>query len=293
MPILKEKQKTTEIKVTKTKIHEDGLPLNPTFQTNDPQTLINILVAPPGFGKTEFMASNPECIMLCCEEGHKFVKGFKVIIDCWDFKGKAEAPWTDQSGTLHMSFLQAVDLLESSERFKFVAVDTVDSLVKMILDFFYGKHKVDHASEIGDFGKGWDIAQNTPFRRAITRIVKTGRGMGLITHEEVVNRNFAQGTKAKKETTLPNGVWKFLYGQADIILHGVFGKRDKVTKKRQRLIVSEGSEDILAKNRGGKIPPTYICLEGKQWEQFSGFFTNPSSVKAEYAKYCKIYEGAE
>jgi hypothetical protein len=290
MPILKTQSARTISKV-KIKVHADGLPQEKTTVSVDPAELVILIVAPPGWGKTEFFASFPENLMLCCEEGHRFVTGFKIVITCWDYRNKEEfkEPFQDDTGTLHMSFMQAIEAIEGSDRYKFITIDTVDSLVKMILDFYYVTKKVDHASDLGDYGKGWDIAQNTPFRRAINRLIKTGRGLGLTTHEEVQNRNFKAGTRAKKETTLPNGVWKYLFGQLDLILHGTFGRRDKGTKQRQRLVVSEGSEDILAKNRGGKIAPIYICDLGKQFQQFSGFFTSPKSIDTELARYEKIY----
>lgn len=289
MPIKKTPIQSTTLRVVKRTVHEDGLPQTKTVTTTNPEELVILIVAPPGYGKTEFFGSFPDNLMLCCEEGHKFVEGYKIIIDCWDYKKEPIKPYTDKGGNLHASFLQAVELIEGSDRYKFITIDTVDSLVKLILDFFYETKKVEHASELGEYGKGWDIAQNTPFRRAINRIIKTGRGLGLTTHEEIQKRQFKGGEKAKKETTLPNGIWKYLFGQIDIILHGTFGKRNKGTKQRQRLIVSEGSEDILAKNRGGKIPPIYICNSGEQWKQFSGFFTDPRTIDKELKRYEGLY----
>lgn len=291
MPIKMTSRTPAPISVKKVTVHKDGLPQEKTSVTVDPLQLVSMVVAPPGWGKTEFYGSFPDNLMLCCEEGHRFVTGYKIVITCWDYRNKDDfkEPYQDETGTLHMSFMQAIELLEESDRYKHITIDTVDSLVKMILDFYYVTKKVDHASDLGDYGKGWDIAQNTPFRRAINRLIKTGRGLGLTTHEEVQNRNFKAGIRAKKETTLPNGVWKYLFGQLDLILHGTFGRRDKGTKQRQRLIVSEGSEDILAKNRGGKIPPVYICNLGKQWEQFGSFFANPKTIETELARYEKIY----
>lgn len=278
------------IKITKTATHDDGLPIEKTVVTINPISLVMLVVATPGWGKTEFFGSFPDSLMLCFEEGHKFTKAHKIIIDCWDFKKGIKAPWIDDQKQHHMSFMQALDLIEESKRFKHITIDTLDSMVKHLLDFTYETHKVEHASEIGEYGKGWDIAQNTPFRRAINRLLKTGRGLGMTTHEEIQNRNFKKGIQSKKETTLPNGVWKYLFGQIDIILHGTSGKRIKGTKQRQRLIVSEGSEDILAKNRGGKIPPIYIGNNGGAWEQFSNFFSNPKTIDEEYKRYQKLYD---
>jgi hypothetical protein len=279
------------LQIKSVKIHEDGLPQEQTVTTVDPTQTVILAVAPPGWGKTEFFGSFPDNLMLCFEEGHKFVKGYKIIIDCWDYRKDADRidSYQDQAGNLHMTLMQALDLIEESKRFKFITIDTVDSFVKMILDFFYEVKKVEHADELGEYGRGWDIAQNTPFRKAMNRLIKSGRGLGLTTHEQVNTKNFKSGQQSKKETTLPGGVWKYLLGQLDIVLHGSFGKRIKGSKKRERLIATEGTEDMLAKNRGGKLPPIYICDEGKQWQQFSGFFTDPETVEEELKRYEKIY----
>ena len=287
--------KKSPIKVLSSKIEQVtddwGLPTLQTTSAKDPLSLITLFVAPPGFGKTEFFGNIPDAIMLCCEEGHKFVKCHKIIIDCWDYRTDKERKntWTDSDGNVHMTFLEAVEALENSDRFKYIIVDTVDSLVKMILDFHYILKKVEHAEDIGGFGKGWDIAQNTPFRRAFNRLLKTGRGVGLTTHQKTNDKQFKKGTQTKKETTLPNGVFQYLFGQLDVILHGVFGKRQRGSNQRDRLIVTEGSEEILAKNRGGFVPPEYICERGKQWQQFSNFFKIPATVEIEYRKYQRLY----
>ena len=277
--------------VVKQKVDEFGLPTLQTTAAKDPNSLVSLFVAPPGFGKSEFYGSNPETLMLCCEEGHKFVNANKIIISCWDYKTEKERKpsWTDRDGNVHMTFLEAVEALEQSDRFKHITVDTVDSLVKMILDYHYVLKKVEHAEDIGGYGKGWDIAQNTPFRRAFNRLLKTGRGIGLTTHQKAKDKQFKKGTQTKKETTLPNGVFEYLFGQIDVILHGVFGKRQKGNAQRDRLIVTEGSEEILAKNRGGILPPEYICNPTGQWTQFSNFFKIPATVQIEYKKYLELF----
>lgn len=273
---------------------DDGLPTEDTdgIGSIDPLSLRYLFVAPPGFGKSEFFMCFPDSLLLACEEGHKMIRGKKIIIDCFDFKGHVREPWIDPAGNSHMSFIQAVELIEESNRFKFVIVDTVDALIKMIVDFSGEKFKVDHIDEIGEWGKGFDLGQNTPFRRAMSRLLKTGRGIGYVTHQQVNQAKFKSGTQAKKETTLPSGISKLIIPQVDIAFHGEFGRKMKGSKGgrfRERIMVTEGSEEALAKNRGGILPCKFILPLNGRWETFNKFFTDPTSVKKAEAEYEKHY----
>lgn len=268
----------------------DGLPTQATEQVVDPLGLRWLAVTPPGWGKTELFMSFPDSLLVACEEGHSFTRGHKVIIDCFDYKLRDEDPWEDQNGNKHMSFMQLVDLLEGSERFKFVIIDTVDALVKLITDFTTESKKVEHIEDLGAYGRGYDLGQNSPFRKAINRILKTGRGIGFTTHQQTNVKKFAKGEQSKKETTLPSGILKQIFAQVDLVIHGIFGKRRKPNRFRDRIVVSEGSEEILAKNRGGILPTRFILPLENRWETIQGFFKSPGAIKKAEAEYAKHYQ---
>lgn len=277
------------------KILDDGLPTEPTDQKVNYTSLRWLYVAPPGFGKTEFFSTFENSIMFCCEEGHKFVKGHKIIIDTWEGKGHT----TDDDGNMHMSFMEAKRRIEESSRFLFVIIDTLDTLIKKCVDHHLGNGKtgLQHLSDLGEFGRGYDIGQNTPIRKALEEIFATGRGLGLITHQHAETKSFSKGPKTKKETTLPNGILKIIFPQMDIIIHGEFGGIRDGNKHRDRIIKSEGSEDILAKNRGGILPPAWICpLDlAARGEQVKAFFQadevkRAAAIKAASDEYNKEYE---
>lgn len=271
--------------------HKLHLPTEKTSGIANPEAQRILFVTPPGWGKTDWIGSIPDVLYLACEEGHTFISAFKIVIDSWDHRvGKEKPPYKDQEGNTHMSFMQALDEIERTDRFCIIAIDTVDSLVKMCLDFFYGKHKADHADDIGEYGKGWDIAQNTPFRRAFNRLAKSGRGLIFTTHQNVVEHQFKKGKKSKKETTLPSGIYRLLFAQVGIIFHGVFGDKRKGNRHTDRIVVTEGSEDILAKNRGGLMPAQFIVPPKGQWEQFKSFFTDKKNIIKAEAEYAKFYE---
>jgi len=273
---------------------DDGLPLTATDQQVSYDSLRWLFVAPPGFGKSELFALFPDSLMLACEEGHKFICSHKIIIDDWGLAEEGE----DTDGNLHLNFMESVNRIEQSERFKFIIIDTVDALVKKCIDQHVDAANQTHLSDLGEYGKGYDLGQNDPIRKSFNRLATSGRGMGLITHQQVETKSFTKGPKSKKETTLPNGIYKILYPQMDIIIHGEFGgvRKDLGFRHRDRIIRSEGSEDVLAKNRGGILPPAWISpLDGPaRVKQIQSFFTGTpeqrkNAVNKAYEEYIEFY----
>lgn len=268
---------------------ESFLPKLSTPRDISPASLVILMIGPPKWGKTKFMMSNPNALLLATETGHRFQAGHKIEITAWDHTGKRPAPVHDSDGIVRMSFLQAVEILESTDKFDFVIIDTTDMLAKMCSDFHCAKIAVEHPSDAGDFGKGFDLCLNSPFRRACLRIMKTGRGIGFITHSDPKTYKFKSGEKTKKESTLSGGVWKFVYTQADCILHGKFGKtvsRKDGTTYRQRILEAEGSEDAIAGVRaeGVSLPNSWVVDPNNPWSQFAGFFAAPAKPVKQAAK---------
>jgi hypothetical protein len=272
---------------------DDGLPNEDTDQVVSMTSLGWMFVAPPGFGKSELFALFPDYLMLACEGGHKFIKGRKLIIDEWGGKGEAK----DSDGNLHVSLEEAQRRIENSERYQFIGIDTIDALIKKCIDWHVDKANQTHLSDLGDYGKGFDLGQNNPMRKFINSIFNTGRGLGIITHQEIKTNTFKKkGPESKKETSLPNGIYKILYPQMDIIIHGEYGGVREGKKHRDRIIKSEGDEDILAKNRGGILPPAWISpldLDERRDQMLSFFDKDPlvraKAIKKAYDEYIEFY----
>lgn len=276
----------------------DGLPEAATDQVVSMTSLAWLAVAPPGFGKSEFFSLFPDSLMLCAEAGHKFITAHKMIIDEWESRKGQQA--IDDDGNLHVSFIEAKRRILGSERFKFVIVDTLDALIKKCVDHHVSKENQKHLSDLGDYGKGFDLGQNDPIRKALNDLISTGRGLGLITHQQINTNNFSKGAKSKKETSLPNGIHKIIFPQMDIVIHGEYGGIREGNQYRDRIFRTVGSEDILAKNRGGFLPPAFISPFDKEEraEQIQSFF-EPDAQKREtnvakaYQQYIEFYGEVE
>ena len=262
------------------------LPDKPTSKIVNPAKLSYLLIAQPKWGKTKFFMQFPNALLLAFEAGHSFQRGYKVIIDKWDQERGRHEIYKDEEGCSHMTMMQALEVLESSKKFDFIIIDTTDMAVKMCVDYECGKRGVEHSNDAGDYGKGWDVTQNSPFRKAMLRILKTGRGIGFITHTKNEIAKFTSGEVARKESTLPNGVMRYVYGQADVVMHGEFGRKQAGRRLRDRVLVCEGDMDTMAGNRSGAmLPARYIVSPDKTWEQFKSFFTDATAADKAEAEY--------
>jgi len=262
------------------------LPQETTKAITNPIRLKYLLIGPPKWGKTTMMCSAPDSILLAFEEGHAFHETYKIIIDSWDrgYSERKEGWGKDEDGNMHTSFVEAVEAITRASRFQFIVIDTADMAAKMCLDYHYKIYGVKHASDAGDYGKGWDLCLTQPFRQQIGALMKSGRGIGFITHTNIVEKKVGTSTVTRAETTLPSQVQKFLHTQADLIIHGNFGKKRKGQLERDRVISMDGSNEILAGSRVRHVhlPKKFIVDPTHPWEQWTSFFGDEkASLKAE------------
>jgi hypothetical protein len=254
------------------------LPEKPSKAPIDARRLKYLIIGPPKWGKTTMGCAAPDSLLLATEEGHMFHETHKIIIDSWgDRQGKLE----DDDKNVHFSMVEAVETIVASDRFQFIILDTADMAAKMCLDFHYKKYGVSHASDAGDYGKGWDLCLTQPFRQQISQLMKSGRGIFFITHTNLVTKKVGNIETSRWETTLPSQVQKFLHTQADMILHGSFGKLRPGMIERDRIISLDGTNEILAgtRVRGIHLPKKFVVDPNRPWEQWNSFFTDPKAVE--------------
>lgn len=257
------------------------LPMEPIKHTGMPDAPIFMAVAPPGFGKTEFAMSNKKCLLAACQRGHEDLDGFKVTITSWD--DRETEPFT-RKGMLYLSFMQLVKQLKSYRTelpYDFMAIDTLDDLIKMLVDESMPRLRIKHLSDM-EWGKGYDLGQNSPFRKAMNQLSACGLGIIFITHEDISEKTFKGQKRAKKETTLPGGIYKQVFPMVTSVLHGVFGRKRKGLKRRDRIFVTEGSESMLAKNRYGVLPSAWLIDPDidKRWDEFVSFWDDEAKREA-------------
>lgn len=261
-----------------TKAEAEELLPDPRKSKPRPEGLVYLVIAPPKWGKTTTFSAVPDALLIAFERGYQFQTIPTIFVDAWDAKN-FEA-YTDDDGVNHLTMKQVMEVLTTTDKFKFVIFDTADMAAKKCTDYHLQKHGWQHAQDGGDFGKGYDIVQNAPFRQMIGAIMSTGRGIALITHSEVKTTEFKKGAKSKRETSLPGGVHKFLHTQADVIMHGSFGVKQKGNRYRDRIVQTEGDEETLAGNRTRElnIPPRFILDPADPWGQWCRFFRDSNAA---------------
>lgn len=257
---------------------EAMLPTDARKYTTDPDELVYLAVTVPKWGKTTFFCSVPGALLIAFERGFQFQKCPTVFIVSWH-DSKFE-PYVDEKGIMYMTMTQLKKVLVASDKYKFLIFDTADMAAKKCADYHLEKHKAQHANDLGDYGRGYDIVQNTPFRQMVGALMSTGRGIAFLTHQ-AINEVKDKKKSIKKETSLPGGIYKFIHSQADVILHGHFGKKQSGNKYRDRIWQTEGDEEVLAGNRSSiYLPARYVVDPARPWAQWKEFFTNPDASAA-------------
>lgn len=265
-----------------------------------------LIMAPPKWGKTTFFSGAKGAVLLAFEEGHGSIAIPKIVITGWEVPLRDRGPGQDEeTGTIFASASEIAEALEVYCPYNFIIVDTVDQAVKMCADYECERGGIRHPSDGGDYGKGWDLYQTSPFRRFYNRLVKLGVGVALTTHvqEEWKEDQFHQPI-FRRETTLPGGIQKFIHAQSDVIINGMWGKWRKGMGCRDRIISFDGTNEIMAGSRirGINIPVKYIVdppypprnwwkddlsLPWKQWESF--FNENPIAGETASNQYKSLY----
>ena len=275
------------MKITDTAQANSLLPQTKNESIPNPLSLVYLFIAPPKWGKTTWMCNIPDSLLLAFERGASFQKAYKISIKGWAGDDEIEE---DEEGVKFMTMEMVMKLLEKSDRFPFIIFDTADMAAKICSDYFCKRNNLQHVSEGGDFGKGYDILQNSPFRQLVGSIMRTGRGIGFITHSTVNTVELKGQKKSKRETSLPGGIYKFIHTQADVIMHGSFGIRQKGNKHYDRIIQTAGDEETLAGSRCSvKIPSKFIMDSTDPWKQWTNFFENPNAAAEAERDYDKSF----
>jgi AAA domain len=270
-----------------------------------PRKLKYLLVAPPKWGKTTFVAGCPNAVLLAFEAGYAGAECPVMVMTDWDrsYKDRAKGWREDESGIVYTSAIEAIEELEKACPYEMIIVDTVDQLVKMASDYHCAAAKVEHPADGGDYGRGYDLLQTSPVRKFYNRLVKLGVGVAAITHvKERTEKDKFGIERYRRETSLPTAIQNFVHAQSDVIMHGFFGRKRKGKSDRDRIVSFDGNNEVMAGTRVKQVhlPAKYIvappvtenlALPWKQWETF--FTDSPAAGNAAEAEFFRFSDGAD
>lgn len=175
-------------------------------------------------GKTSLCNEFPEAAFFFFELGGKGLRVYDHLCPNWD------------------TFLVYVDLLEKTDKFQTVVIDTVDLAYLRCYEYMGRKDHWDHPNDNNDFGRTWQSIK-TEFIVTMDRVLATGRGVIFVSHAEEAEFAERGGTTYKKIIpSMPKQVREYLRGFVDIIAYFGYEGED-------RLLTIQGSDRVDAGNR--------------------------------------------
>lgn len=270
-----------------------------------PEHLKYLIIAPPKWGKTTFFSGVPNACLLAFEAGYASAECPIVVVTHWDrpYKEKKEGWGEDEHGVVYTSAMELMEELERANPYDFLILDTVDMAAKLCTDYHCDLARVEHPSDGGDYGRGWDLLQTGPFRKFYNRLVKLGVGVAAITHaKERTDKDKFSKDRFRRETSLPTGIQQFIHSQSDVIMHGFFSRRRKGQHDRDRYISFDGSNEVMAGTRIRQvhIPNKYIVAPPMHddlsfpWKQWLKFFTDsPKAGLTAEEQFAKLSVGRD
>lgn len=118
-------------------------------------------------GKSSLAAQFPDALFLAFEPGLKALSVYSMEMRTW------------------ADFVKACQLLEESDRFQTVVIDTVDLAYDRCMDYVGKKHGFDHPGDENDYGASWKKVR-TEFTRWVSFLQNIGRGVIFISHSREV-----------------------------------------------------------------------------------------------------------
>jgi len=197
-------------------------------------------------GKSTFLSSYPDTLFLTTEPGTKGLEIFEYN--------------HESGGCKNWKLLKAaVDLLEKTDRFKTVVIDTVDRAYDMCMEYICReKLGIDHPSEEA-YGKGW-AAVRSEFMTTVHRILQTGRGLCFTSHAKEVSIKPQGGEEYTRITPTMSGQARgVVEALVDLFFYVEYIRSSAGTT--ERVIITEGDEVIWAGAREIGAPlPRFIPL---------------------------------
>lgn len=242
----------------------------------DPSKLSMLVIGEPKVGKTTWASSDDDALIIAFERGHSFCRGFIFDVIEWDKTAKKVKRVSSASKDNEGTAMEVVALLQNTDRFKRVIIDTADACAKMISDWWCRENGYEDLSD-AKWGKGWESGLSKPLRKFANDIGATGRPITWLTHSKKDLERTAKSEKIYKESTLPSGAQKVIVPAVDIIMHMVIGKKNPSTGEPDRIMISGSDEGHLAGNRMSDkmhLPPKYISSKENGWTQFCKLVTN-------------------
>ncbi len=217
-----------------------SLPTKPKEIDRDLHAYKILIYGREKIGKTTIFASFPDAIFFSTEPGTKGLEVYEFNHDDGGVK-----TWE--------IFVQGVDLLLKTDRFRFVIIDTADRAYEKCKDWLCRTWGIDYpgvtAEGKEDYGKSWGAIRDE-FQKQIDRIIASGRGVGFTSHSKEVEIKVKNAESYHRiQPTMSNQARKAIEPLVDFFFYAEYAKDNE--GNTQRILICEGDESIWAGARAG------------------------------------------
>lgn len=200
------------------------LPTEVSEPSEDLMDYVWLLYGEKKIGKTSLAARFPDALFFMFEPGGKALRIYQRPINRW------------------AEFVSYLDLLDETEDFRTVVVDTADIAYDRCFEHMCTKLAITHPQDERDFGRSWQAIENE-FTKQMTRLLNSDRGCIFIAHAETKEVETRTGEMfSVLQPSLAKQAGKFLEGVVDIqAYYGYMGN--------ERRLLIQGNDFIKAGNR--------------------------------------------
>lgn len=235
------------------------LPTKVTKRNISIDTLRWLLIGEPKIGKTTLLSGFPNLILLATEKryaGHDF-----HVVNVVSWKKELGIKYgIDSDGVQNVAFVDIVDeIVKGQHPFQTVAIDTIDVLTTLCVDYVCKHFKIKHMSDLG-FGKAYDMVK-AELNNELNRLFMTPYGLIFTSH--VKTREIIKpqgGTLTKMTSSLTNQARDVVHPKVSAIglMKATTIKIAENKFKEERVISFKPSELEEVGDGDGVMPPMVI-----------------------------------
>lgn len=232
-----------------------------------------ILMAECGVGKSTFASNAPKPFFICTDGNYEW-------LDKPEEDHIEVSSWEQTKGVIK-------DVLSGKyDKYETIVVDLVEDLFKWCEYEACRKARVDHVSELGGYGKGYDITRNEFFIE-MSKLISSDFHVILLTHAMDVAKKSKTGLEKfyhYPSTRVPDKVWDMLEGRVRYFLRAYINEEENeeglLVKKRYLSLVPKSDEPMcITRGIDEATTPHDIPLD---WNTFASIIgvDSSSSVKS-------------
>lgn len=257
------------------------LPTKATKRNISIDTLRWLLIGEPKIGKTTVLSGFPNLLLLATEKRYKGHDFHVVNIVSWkkDPKDPPSKYGVDEHGVNNVAFVDIVsEICKGNHQFKTIAVDTVDILTTLCVDYVCKHFNIKHVSDLG-FGKAYDMIKSE-LNNELNKLFMTNYGLIFTSHVKTRDIITTNGTKTKMTSSLINQARDVIHPKVSAI--GLMkAKTMKVAdnKFEERRVIAFKPNELEEVGDGDGVMPAEII--------------SSSDPKETYALIKKCYESSK